>query len=153
MKLTICFFAILSMVTFSCQKQNVAAPKQNADKSSPGNLEGSWRMIAVTDNPTGIVMTKPSSVQNDVEITFSPVNDISGTFSGHTPTNDISGSDYSTGTNHLLNVLFLAMTKVAETSWGQEFVDNIRSSLQYGFDSGNNLIIKTTGKTLTFQKL
>jgi len=44
------------------------------------------------------------------------------------------------------------MTKVAETSWGILFVNNIRSSQEYSFEVGGLLNIKTTNKTLTFHK-
>ena len=57
-----------------------------------------------------------------------------------------------TGANHLLTIPFLNMTKVGETSWGEEFVDNIRNSQEYDFESTNKLAIKTTHITLTFQR-
>jgi hypothetical protein len=47
----------------------------------------------------------------------------------------------------------LGMTKVAETSWGNEFVKNIRDAREYSFEVGGKLNIKTAEKTLTFQKL
>ena len=109
-------------------------------------------MIASIDNSSGAVITKPSSVSGEVDITFSEINTASGTFSGRTPTNDISNSDYATSTNHALTIPFLAMTKVAETPWGKEFVDNIRDANQYNFNSKNDLIIKTINKTLIFQR-
>ena len=45
-----------------------------------------------------------------------------------------------------------SMTKVAETLWGNEFVNNIRTSQEYSFEIGGRLNIITTSKTLTFQK-
>jgi hypothetical protein len=138
-------FAIFSLAIFSCTRQDSGCP-------SSATLKGSWMMIAVTDNQSGVVTTKPASVQGDVDITFSEVNDTSGTFYGNTPTNDISPSDYSTGPNQRLAIPFLDMTKVGETSWGYEFVDNIRSAQQYSFGDNSKLVIKTTAKTLTFKR-
>ncbi len=109
-------------------------------------------MITVMDNQTGIVTTKPASIHGDVDITFAEVNDTSGKFYGNTPTNDISPSDYSTGPNQRLTIPFVDMTKVGETSWGNEFVDNIRSAQQYSFESDNKLVIKTADKTLSFKR-
>lgn len=145
MKISVFFFAILSLTIFSCTKQNSVSPRS-------ATLDGSWRMIAVTDNSSGSVITKPSSVQGDVDITFAAISDTSGTFYGHTPTNDISQSDYVTGANYRLSIPFLYMTKVGETSWGYEFVYNIRNSQEYRFESGNKLVIKTTNKTLIFER-
>ena len=109
-------------------------------------------MIAATDNQSGVVNTKPAAFQGDVDITFDEENDTSGTFYGNTPTNEISTSDYSSGPNQRLTIPFLSMTKVGETSWGKEFVDNIRSAQQYSFESESKLVIKTTTKTLTFKR-
>ncbi len=136
--------AILSLVLFSCTKY--------IDKPVPTALEGNWRMIAVKDNSSGSITTKPSLIQGNVDITFAATNDVSGKIYGHTPTNEIWPSDYFTGTNQLLRIPELGMTKIAETSWGAEFVNNIRSPAQYSFESNGELIIKATEKTLTFQK-
>jgi len=57
------------------------------------------------------------------------------------------------GANQALSIPVLAMTKVMETSWGNEFVSNICNSQTYGFDIHKMLHIKTTTKTLVFQKL
>ena len=109
-------------------------------------------MVAVKDNNSGSAITKPASVQSDVDITFSETSNNSGTFYGHTPTNNISQSDYLTGANQLLTISFLAMTKVEETSWGNEFVANVREAQHYSFESNGNLNIKTINKILTFQR-
>ncbi len=110
-------------------------------------------MIIVKENASGFTTIKPSSIQGNVDITFTPTITINGTFMGNTPTNDIAQSDYSTGTNQSLTVSNLLMTKVVETSWGKEFVNNIRSSEEYSFDKSGRLNIKTTFKTLMFKKL
>ena len=136
---------LLSLVLFSCTKY-ISKP------AAPTTLEGNWRMIAVKDNSSGSIITKPSLIQGDVDITFAAADDVSGKISGHTPTNQIWQSDYFTGANRLLRIPALAMTKLAETSWGGEFVINIRSSEHYGFASDGKLIITTTEKTLTFQR-
>ena len=146
MKQTFLFIAIISLTLFSCKKPNSVDP-------IPTSLEGKWRMIIVKENASGFTTIKPSSIQGNVDITFTPTITTNGTFMGNTPTNDIAQSDYSTGTNQSLTVSNLLMTKVAETSWGKEFVDNIRSSEEYSFDKSGRLNIKTTFKTLTFKKL
>jgi len=45
------------------------------------------------------------------------------------------------------------MTKVAETSWGDEFVQNITVAQSYSFETDGKLNIHTVSKTLTFRKL
>jgi heat shock protein HslJ len=76
-----------------------------------------------------------------------------GTFTGVTPTNQIWESSYSTGSNQSLAVSNVLMTKLAETSWGAEFINNIRDAERYSFDKSGRLIIITTDKTLTFIRL
>jgi hypothetical protein len=48
--------------------------------------------------------------------------------------------------------MLLMLSKVAETSWGEQFVDNITEAQQYSFETGARLNIRTTKKVLTFQK-
>lgn len=106
----------------------------------------------VKDNSSGITITKPANVQGNVDLTFTATNDTSGIFYGHTPTNEISQSDYLSGTNHQLAIPSLSMTQVAETPWGNEFVTNICSAQEYSFDGNGKLVIKTTNKTLSFER-
>ena len=146
MKRILFLTAIISLLLFACKKTVPADP-------IPTALEGKWRMILVKDNASGLITTKPSSIQRDVDITLTPTNTTSGTFVGNTPTNDIWKNDYSIGANQSIAIRVLAMTKVAETSWGILFVDNILSSKEYSFETGGKLNIKTTNKTLTFRKL
>ena len=129
----------------------IGCKKPNAD-SVPTSLNGKWRMIIVKDNATGLTTTKPSSIQGDVEITFTSISTTNGTFMGNTPTNEIAQNDYSIGPNQSLTIPNLGMTKMGETSWGNEFVNNIRSSKEYSFEVGGIVNIKTENKTLTFQK-
>ncbi len=145
MKQILYFFAVVSLTFFSCDKRNCIEP-------TSAKLEGNWRMIAVKDNSSGLITTKPGDVNGNVDLTFTARSSTSGVFYGHTPTNDISESDYSTARNNQLTIPFLSMTKVQETSWGKEFVDNIRSAQKYGFDSDSKLVINTTNKTLTFRR-
>jgi hypothetical protein len=141
------FFIVsaISLALLSCTKP--ASPDQVM-----ASLEGTWRMMMVKDNASSLIITKPSSVSGEVEIIFTP-SGTAGTFTGKTPTNDIWQNDYSTGANQSLTIPCLSMTKVAETTWGEEFVDNIRSAQLYNFESGGLLNIRTTNKTLTFKKL
>lgn len=110
-------------------------------------------MILVKENTSGFMISKPSSIQGDVDITFTSTSATNGTFIGNTPTNIIHKNDYSIGTNQSLIIPDLGMTKVGETTWGKEFVDNIRSAREYSFEIDGKLNIKTTKNTLTFRKL
>ena len=126
MKQLLFFAVIINLTLFGCKKSNLAEP-------TPTLLNGKWRMINVKDNASGSTTTKPSSIQNDVDITFTSTNSTTGTFTGNTPTNKIEKSDYPIGSNQTITIPTLAMTKVGETSWGIPFVDNIRSSQEYSF--------------------
>ena len=137
------FICISSLAILSCNRMDVI--------DSPG-LDGKWRMVIVKENATGQTTTKPASIQGDVDITFKSMSNTSGVFFGNTPTNVIMENAYSTNSNQSLGISVLSMTKVAETSWGGAFVDNIRSSQEYHFESDGKLAIKTTSKTLIFQK-
>jgi len=145
MKQILFLISILGLTQFSCTKSNSC-------DATPTSLDGKWRMIIVKENISGSSTTKPSSILGDVDITFTSINPTNGTFIGNTPSNDIEPNDYSVGPNQSLTIPNLSMTKVGETSWGNEFVDNIRSSQEYTFENCIRLNIKTTNKTLTFQK-
>jgi hypothetical protein len=146
MKQLFFYIAAISLTLIACKKTGSAS-------TGSASLDGTWRMVLVKENSSGLVTTKPSSIQGDVDIAFTTVNFAAGFLRGNTPTNDISQSDYSVGTNQSLAIPNLNMTKVTETSWGKEFVDNIRSSQEYGFETDGKLTIKTASKTLTFIKL
>jgi len=145
MKQALFIIAFLTSTLFSCKRDSLG--------SMPPSLDGKWRMTIVKDNVSGLTTTKPSSVQGDVDITFTSTSLTNGIFSGNTPTNDIWQNDYSIGNNMTLSIPNLAMTKVAETSWGREFVDHIRNSQKYSFEINGRLSIKTISKTITFKKL
>lgn len=145
MRLTLFLAAIIGATLLSCKKTDLVAP-------TPTSLNGKWTMIQVTENTSGSVTTKPSMVQGDVEIIFTATGTAFGNFFGATPTNQISQSNYSTGPDQSLTIYNLSMTQIAETSWGNEFVSNIRNSQQYSFETNGRLNIKTTDKVLTFKK-
>ncbi|MEO6454393.1 MAG: hypothetical protein ABIN97_09990 [Ginsengibacter sp.] len=140
--------AVFSLAMISCNKIELASVGQ-----IPGLLDGKWRMITVKENASGFTSVKPPALQGEVEITFTSVSNINGTFTGNTPTNHIDPNNYIIGTTHSLTIPGLSMTKVMETPWGNEFVDNILNSQEYSFEIDGKLNIKTTNKTLTFQKL
>ena len=147
MKRLLFFTAIIvCSMQIACRKSSLSCPITNS-------LNGKWRMVLVKDNASGLTTNKPSSIQNDVDITFTPTNATTGTFNGNTPTNEISQNDYSLGANQTISMLSLSMTKVAETSWGSLFVDNINASQNYTFENGGMLDITTIKKTLVFRKL
>lgn len=145
MKQAFLFIAVISLILFSCKKPNTA------DQALP-SLSGAWRMIIAADNASGLTISKPPSIQGNVDITFIPGIATGGTFTGLTPSNQIGRSDYTTGPNQSLTISNLFMTKIYETSWGAEFVNNIRSAKRYSFDKSGRLFIVTTDKTLTFIK-
>lgn len=145
MKQVIFSIAIVSLTLLSCNK-----PYPTGSVSA--TLEGNWRMMIVKNNTSGTIITKPADIQGNVDITFLAINSTSGSLNGHTPTNLIVESNYSTDTNRRLSIPVLVMTKVAETSWGSEFVNNIRSSQKYHFETDGKLVIETLEKTLTFQR-
>lgn len=138
--------AIISMLTVSCKKPGSC----NSDKAS---LNGKWRMVSVKENSSGETFVKPSSISGEVDITFTSTHPAGGTFIGNTPTNQIWQNDFSTGINQAIAIPNLSMTKVMETSWGNEFVLNITDAETYDIEAGYKLHIKTTSKTLIFQKL
>src|SRR5664279_937955 len=90
------------------------------------SLDGKWKMVTVKDIASGIETTKPSSVQGEVEITFTSINALGGTFNGKTPSNEIESAKFSLGANQSISISELSMTKVNETDWGFNFTDNIR---------------------------
>ena len=147
MKQVFSFIAMTGLVLFSCTKP--------VNVQGPGTLsiEGKWRMITVQDVTSGSITAKPTSIQGDVDITFIPDGVANGTFNGNTPTNSIGQNEYSVGPNGAMSIPNLSMTKVIETTWGDEFVKNIRDTREYSFDTDGRLNIKTTNTILTFRKL
>ena len=107
MKQALFIFGIIWVTIFSCEKSDSADPM-------PTSLDGKWRMILVTENISGLTTSKPTNIQGDVDITFTPTSTTNGTFIGNTPTNDIWQNAYSVGVNYSLNIPCLSMTKVME---------------------------------------
>ncbi len=150
MKLSVLLMPLLALMLCSCKK--------TVSDTVPTSIDGTWKMIIVKENSTNASIIKPSSIQGDVIITFVSNTSTTGTFSGNTPTNDITGYDtlsntYMLGPNQAISIPTLSITKVSETPWGSHFVDNIREAQQYSFESRGKLNIRTTNKTLTFQKI
>ena len=140
------YISFFSFALLACQRQESANRIQ-------ASLDGKWRMIIVKDNISGAAVTKPAGIQGEVDITFEIANSTSGFFKGNTPTNEIAPNNFYLGTNQSLQIPSLLMTKVMETTWGAEFVDNIRNAQEYSFDDNGILYIKTMAKTLLFQRL
>lgn len=145
MKQIILVAAIIGFTQFACSRNN-------ADGPAPTSLAGQWRMVSVQDNSSGAMSAKPGDIKGDVDVIFNAGSTTNGNITGKTPTNDIWPSNYQTGANRSLAIPALAITKVMETSWGLEFVNNICSSQSYELRSGGLLSIKTANKTLTFKK-
>ncbi len=136
---------VICLAFFSCKK--------DSSDVVCASLDGSWKMVLVKNDNTGTTMTKPASLFGDVVITFVSSDISRGIFNGNTPTNDLGPNVFSLGANNAINIPALGMTKVAETSWGSEFVTNIRDARRYSLDPGRLLIIVTDKRILTFQKL
>ena len=119
------FILLLSLLllTFSCKR---------SDTNNLKELSGSWRMVLVTDITTGASISKPSTINGEVDITFISVTFTTGTFNGRTPTNSLSG-EYSIGGNSTISIPAVSATKVIETTWGSYFLDNVTSSHNYFF--------------------
>ncbi len=89
MKPSILLMTLIGVMFFSCKK--------SASDTVSTNFEGTWKMILVKDNATNASITKPSSIQRDVIITFVPKSSTTGSFTGVTPSNEIT--DFGTGLN------------------------------------------------------
>jgi hypothetical protein len=136
------FFLLLLLPVLSCDKTGCIN----------NSLDGKWKMIKVKDNTNASIIAKPAGIAGDVMITFITNSSSTGKLSGVTPTNEIYETGFSYSSSGAISIPNLPMTKVAETSWGKEFVDNIRSAEKYSFDMDHHLVINTTAKTLVFQK-
>lgn len=144
MKPKIFLVTVAAIVFFACNKP--------ADADAV-RLQGKWRMIMVLDLAGTNPVTKPGSIQGEVDILFVASDNVSGVFTGNTPTNDIWQNRYQIGSNNALSIPSLSMTKVMETSWGIEFVNNIVSTQKYSFTAADRLSIQTAAKILIFRKL
>ena len=116
---------------------------------------GKWRMMAVKDNATGQTISKPVSIQGEVEITLDPTSETGGYYSGTTPTNYINQSKFEIAAPASISFKDPNMTKVGETSWGSEFVDNIPCTGSFYLVStgmGIHMSIVIASKTLIFEK-
>lgn len=144
MKGSIIFMILVGLIFFSCEKSSSTAVLHS--------IEGTWKMIIVRDIATDSHMIKPITVPGDVILSFDPIDSTKGVFSGNTPTNSFGPDFYSLTDPQNISIPVMNMTKVAETSWGQLFVDNIREASSYSFSEGN-LNIQTAGKILIFQRV
>lgn len=149
MKKLLLILCSVSFFIFSCTKNDDS--NQCAGKAA--DLNGTWQMVTVKDNATGITTSKPAAVKAEVVITFSDSGATKGIFTGNTPTNIIYGAEYTTNCDRSFLLSYLSMTKVAENEWGILFVDHIRNASKYDFESNNKLTIITTNKTLGFVRL
>lgn len=149
MKKLIFILCAVGLITASCNKNN-GNDEYNGNAT---DLNGTWRMVRVRDNATGTIQSKPPAVKAEVEIAFSASGPAKGIITGNTPTNIIFGGEYTTGSDQSFILPCLSMTKVAENEWGILFVDHIRNSTKYTFESDGRLNITTTNKTLSFIKL
>ena len=137
--------ALLAVTLFSCSRS------MDGTSTISGSLEGTWRMVIVKDNATSLQYNKPGAITGDVEITIVVVNPGKGFINGKTPTNTLYG-DYTTEPIDKISIPCVAYTKVAETSWGLDFLQNINTADTYSFEEGGRLRIHTNKKTLIFKR-
>jgi len=116
------------------------------------SLDGKWRMIIIKDINSHLLIEKPATIRGEVDITFTASSLSEGFLFGNTPTNEIGESLYKIGENQSITISSLAMTKVMETSWGLQFIDNILRVKNYFFDNAGNLNLKTETRILVFTK-
>ena len=135
--------SLLALVLFSCTDKDTAIPINN------DTLEGNWRMVAVKNNSTGLIHTKPGAITGDVDLSIVAVNNERGFINGKTPTNTINGG-YTVSNENLINFGPMMATKVAETSWGLDFLYSVESTDTYAFDLDGRLMLHTEKKTLFF---
>ena len=140
---------------FSFLLLSIAILGSSCEKSVLDNatLRGTWKMVLVKNNTTGALEVKASTIDKDVIFILVPAEGNRGIFSGKTPSNDFGPNEYLLGGGQTISTPNLSMTKVAETSWGELFVNNIRNTKQYSFEADGKLTLLTTTKILTFQKL
>ena len=133
------------VILFSCKKDN-----SNDNIPIVPELTGKWRMISIKDNSTNLVITKPSIVIRDVDITFTFSSATSGRLTGVTPANTFE-SDFSITSLKSLAITQYSSTKVAEPDWGSYFSDNITFAQKFYFSIVDYLVIETsTNKTIVF---
>jgi hypothetical protein len=142
--------AIMALALFSCSR-DADADLLTTNKAT---IEGSWRMVAVKDNSNGLIHTKPGGITGDVDITFVAVSDDKGFLNGKTPTNTLFAdcNGYTLGAEGKITIPCVAHTKVAETSWGIDFLYSITKSDNYSIEPGGKLSIHTEMKTLYFER-
>jgi hypothetical protein len=138
--------SLLALVLFSCTDKDAAALR-----TTNGPLEGNWRMIAVKNNSTGFIHTKPGAITGDVDITFVSVSSGKGFINGKTPTNTLNG-DYTLDLTNKIDIGPLMASKVAETSWGLDFLYSVEKADTYTFEENGRLNIHTEKKTLFFER-
>ncbi len=133
------------VILFSCKKDN-----SNDNIPIVPELTGKWRIISIKDNSTNLVITKPSIVIRDVDITFTFSSATSGQLTGVTPSNTFE-SNFSITSLKSLAITQYSSTKVAEPDWGSYFSDNITFAQKFYFSIVDYLVIETsTNKTIVF---
>jgi hypothetical protein len=136
--------AILSLALFSCTR-TVDNIRTN------DSLEGTWRMVAVKDNGSGLLHSKPGAITGELEITFVAVSATTGFISGKTPINELS-ANYTLSESNGISIPAVFYSKVAETSWGLDFLHHIAKADTYSFGEDGKLQIHTGEKTLYFTR-
>jgi hypothetical protein len=140
-------FLLLPVIFLSCTRET-----DTRNIPDPAALAGTWRMVTVKNNVNGQQTFKPITEPGDVHISFAVAGSAGGSFTGKTPSNDIWPNSYATGTGGTMSIPVLAMTKVGEGTWGNEFVKHIREAQTYHFGSDGKLHIQTIARTLIFVK-
>jgi hypothetical protein len=143
MKYALSLLINVSVILLSCEKAQ--------DEVVPVSLEGSWKMVTVADIPTGVIEYKPESIRGDVIISFVRANASGGSFTGNTPSNVFGPDEYLLSSGNTLMISRLTITKVAESNWGNLFIENIRNTSKVRLEFAE-LLIETPAKLFRFQR-
>lgn len=134
----------MALALFSCSRDLDGLPVNK-------NIEGNWRMVLVKVNSTGFMHTKPGAVTGDVDITFVAATPGKGFINGRTPSQPIE-AEYELSSPDGMKIPVITYGKIAETSWGLDFLYNIISADTWSIEQDGKLRIHTANKTLYFER-
>jgi hypothetical protein len=146
-------FALLLLAVFtfsSCKKDDTINPIDT-------RLAGQWEMISIKDTITNEVITKPTSVPENIDIIISFTSSANGNISGALTIATSVKGNFSINQDRGIAIPSVDFSYPSfdifwgSISWDQQFSDNITFSNSYSFDSSGHLNIGCSNdKVLTF---
>jgi len=134
------FFGLYLLLSLSCSKDN-----------NLSSLSGNWKLISYEDIQSGTIDYEPQNINRSIIVEFSD-NGKTGTLSGHTVTNTVSG-EYKLKEKNKIEVLSFGGTKVGEPEWGSKFWDAMHNASSYGRTSEKMYIyFNNDTEKMTFNK-